>query len=732
MALCLVPDLPAVLLVLERLTELERQLKEDEGVPFASEAGVHLTALTADVTELEAARRAAHEHLEVETIENGKLRHKVHNMSDRVSEEMMAAVAAARDSNAEEMERLRHDLHLLARVQEEAGEKLQALLNQNKALRPERERARAEHEAAVAALNDQIDLKYTLQAQLDEKLQRLEELRSSIAAVQRERTPLEQSMASERKACAEEKDRLSREAAETAERIQLQAEAVGERRRELGRANGEKGEALRRLGGLRARAEQLDGVLRSAATSRTRCERTLEEEARRSGGLSRRLEAREKESRELERDVGATIKSLRGQIAAVEKKTEEGRASGALLAKSSSQVGEALERGRDEESEVRAEHVHASQQLEWSRLQLEECVASILLHGNDLRRMEKELEELREEEVRTRRALERSREEHRRDAEAAKAKIGQYEEDKRRFAQLLEEAKAGHEEHVEKTRSDISHAKRRYEELLQEEAELLRLKPQSADVDLLMSFTTRTETENRRKENALQQEVQQISAELHAVRRSTEEKRRALEEKEEALKEAEATWTDMKSRHERLSGELRRQKTELEVSVQETEDQTELLLRQEEELKAELEERQEAHTDALTERSSELRAVEVSIRNHSVILQQVRAENSRLHLYLRQVRASRRAEEQHQQEDQELRAETKHTTESLREAWTRDVTATQTSESRDDVLMASMTSLQDKLKSREQQLLKVSTILHHHMVEFSRRLGLQAAAQQHI
>ncbi|XP_037546374.1 trichohyalin-like [Nematolebias whitei] len=731
MALCLVPDFPAVLLVLEHLTELDRQLKED-GVPFASKARVHLTALTAAVSELEAARRAAHEHLEVETIENGKLRHQIKNMSDRMSEEMMADAAAARESNAEEMERLRKDLKLVSHLQEDAGEKLQALLNQNKTLHPEREQVKAEHEAVIAALNEQMNLKYNLQMQLDEKLQQMEELKSSFAAVQQERTSLEQNMALQRKACSEKKGRLSREADETVERIKLQVEAVDERREEFDRVNGKKEETLGRLGELRARVDTLESILKKVVTSRTQCEQKLEEEAQRHKELSQQIERQEKESRELKEAFSVTIKNLQEQIAAVEKKMEEDRASGLLLGKSLSQMCELLKHRRDEENEVRAECVHVSQQLEWSRLQLEECIASIVVHSKDVRKMEKETEELQEAEISTRRAFERNREELRRDMESAKEKISQYEEDKRRFSQLLEEAKSRHEEHVEKMRSDISHTKRRYEELLQEEAELLQLKPKSADIDFLISYMTQTEMENRQMEKILQQKVQQISAEIQAIRRSTEEKQRELEEKEEMLKEVEATWTEMKNRHDRLTSELRWQKTELELSIQDTKNQTEFLLGQEEDLKAELEELQETRTDMLSKRSSELRAMEVSICNHSVILEQVRVENSRLHLYISRVQAARQAKEQHQQEDQKLRPKTKDTMESLREAWRQDVTVTQKSESRDDVLLGSMNSMQNRLKTREKQLMNVSAILHHKMMDFSKRVGLQATATQQI
>ncbi|KAK5621826.1 hypothetical protein CRENBAI_011413 [Crenichthys baileyi] len=136
MASCMVPEFPAVLVALEHLKELDRQLRED-GVPFSAEGSVHLTALAAAISELEATRRVAREHLEVETIENSKLRHQVKTMSDRMSENILADRAAARASNAEQIEQLRRDLSLSSQIQEESKEKLHELLGQNKCFQGE-------------------------------------------------------------------------------------------------------------------------------------------------------------------------------------------------------------------------------------------------------------------------------------------------------------------------------------------------------------------------------------------------------------------------------------------------------------------------------------------------------------------------------------------------------------------------------------------------------------------
>lgn len=129
MASCLVPVFPALMVALERLKELEKQIIEDD-IPFSAEASLHLTEISAAITELEADRRAAHELLEVETIENSKLRHQMNNTRERMCQEMMADVAAARASNSEEIEQLKKYINTVSQLHffchcEEAGNALE-------------------------------------------------------------------------------------------------------------------------------------------------------------------------------------------------------------------------------------------------------------------------------------------------------------------------------------------------------------------------------------------------------------------------------------------------------------------------------------------------------------------------------------------------------------------------------------------------------------------------------
>ncbi|TTE07127.1 hypothetical protein Baya_14876 [Bagarius yarrelli] len=103
MAACLVPDQPAVNITLEHLEELDTQLRA-EGVAFSPEASHHLRETADAIKELEALRKAAHEELEVETIETGKLRHRLLSQRDGIISEISDRGDNVRRSRADQNE----------------------------------------------------------------------------------------------------------------------------------------------------------------------------------------------------------------------------------------------------------------------------------------------------------------------------------------------------------------------------------------------------------------------------------------------------------------------------------------------------------------------------------------------------------------------------------------------------------------------------------------------------
>ncbi|XP_054459891.1 coiled-coil domain-containing protein 175 [Anoplopoma fimbria] len=729
MASCLVPEFPAVLVALEHLKELDKQLKED-GVPFSPEASLHLMEITAAITGLEADRRAAHEHLEVETIENSKLRHQINNIRERMSQEMMEDVAAARASNAEEIEQLHKDLDSVSQLQEATVKRQETLLSHNEALYPERERAKAEHEEIIAAQNEQITLKYGLQRELDETQDRIEELKSCIAAVEQDKTALQQRMVLKREAFSVKKDNLSREVDQAEGKIKHHKQSIRSSRRELDRLDDKKREIHDHLGDLMMDMAKVESNLRRMAASRCQCEKHLQGETQKHHELRQQRETMKKELRELGEAFCVAVQRLKEEIAEVEGKIEEGRASRLLSQDSLAQIYKIFKHQRDEENEVRAEHFHVSQQLERSKLQLEERISSVVKHSKDIKEMEKQIRDLLEADTITKRVFERNQEELCDTVDTEKKNISHFEEEKRRLTLLLEETKRKQEEHVVKMTSDISNTRKRYQELRQEETALQKRQPKSASADLLTSHVTQCEVEYRKKETQHHEEIEQCTTETMSITRSHEEKQRELEEQEEMLKEVVAKWNEEQSRHQRLktlTSELRRKRNDLELSIHGLKERTGSLLQPKEEMKTKLEELRESYMDVLDKQASELRAVEMSIYDNSVKLEQVSVENSRLQLCIRQmtedVNGAREDKDRYRQEVHWFKRNIKTLFESLQDAWKEDLLVTGDCQNSDGVLLVSMSAMLNHLKTRRQQLGNVSTLLHHQMLDFSKRLG---------
>ncbi|XP_059199475.1 trichohyalin [Centropristis striata] len=729
MASCLVPDFPAVLAALEHLKELDKQLKE-ERVSFSPEASLHLTEITAAVTELEADRRAAHEHLEVETIENSKLRHQINNLRERMSQEIMADVAAARASNAEEIEELHKDLHTVSQLQEATVRRQEVLQSQNEELCPQREQVKAEHEEIIAAQNEQITVKYGLQMQLDRTRDQIEELESCIAAVGQETITLQQKMVVEREAVAVKKENLTREVDQVEEKIKQEKQTIRSSRRELNLLNDKKQEAQDRLSELMFDVANLEGNARRMAESRSLCEKHLQAETQKHQELKLQRETLKKELLELGEAFKETVKCLKEEIGTVESRIKQGRTSRLQCQNSLAQIYEVFKHQREEENEVKVEYFYVSQQLERSKLQLEERIASIVKHGKQIKEMDKQIAELREVDTITKRVFERNQEELSDNMDTEKKNISQLEEEKSRLTWLLEEETRKQEEHVEKMTSEISSTRRRYQELREEEAALQKRQPKSVDANLLISHTAQCEEEFRQKETKRKEEIEKCTLETESIMRSNEEKQREVEEEEEMLKEVEAKWNEEQTRNKTLkalTSDLRRKRSDLERSIEVMKEETVCLLQPKDEMKEELEEMRKSYMEVLDKQASELRAVEVNVYDNSVKLEQVGVENSRLRLRITQmkeeVRGAGEDRDRYRQEVQQFKQDIQDLVQGLQDAWREDSLVSQDGQSRDGVLLVSMGDMLDQLKTRRQQLGRVCSLLHQHMLNFSRRLG---------
>ncbi|XP_037327393.2 coiled-coil domain-containing protein 175 [Pungitius pungitius] len=729
MASCRVPDFPALMVAVERLKELEKQIMEDD-MPFSAQASLHLTKISAAITELEADRRVVHELLEVETIENSKLRHHMNNTRERMSREMMADVAAARASNSEEIEQLKKHINTVSQLQEATVKRQETLFRQNEALCPQREQVKAEHEEVIAVQNEQITLKYMLQRALDETRDRIEELKSCTAAAKQDKLTLQQKMVLEREAFTLQRDHLSKCLARAEGRVKQQKQSIRRGVEELDRQNVKEQETHDRLGQLMIDVAKLESKLRKLAASRCQYGKQLRGETQKLQELSQQREILKTDMRELREAFRDAAQRLKEHIATVETKIEEGRASRLLHQDSLAQIYEMFKHQRDEEDGVRAEHFHVLQQLERSKLQLEDRIASKVKHSNEIKEMDKQIQELLEADTITKRMFERNQGVLCNNIDTEKKNICHFEEEERRLTRMLAEARRKQEEHVAKITSDISSTRRRYQQLRQEEMALEARQPESTNADLLMSNTAQRESKYRQEESKHHEEIEQLAAKALRITRSHVEKQKEVEEQEELLNEVVAKWNEEQSRQRRinaLTSELRGKREHLELLIGGLKERTGSLLQPKEEMKARLEELRGRYKDALDQRASQLGAVEVSLYEDRADLEQVGLENSRLRLCVSQMTgdADRVREDtcRYRREAQRLQRDTEASSESLRDAWNKDSLVTRDHQNSDGGLLVSMGGLLNHLQTRAQQLGNVSTLLHHQSLDFSRRLG---------
>lgn len=733
MASYLVPGFPSVTDALEHLRELDNELRED-GIAFSAEASFHLSKITAAVTELEGHQRAAQERLEAETTENSKLALRIATTKETMRQEIMAGAAAVRTCGAAERDQLQKDLIEVSQLQDATTKRQADLVRQNEMLHAEKQQAKAEHEALVAALNDQVDVKNGLQMQLDRSREQIEELTSCTVTAEQDKIKLQKRMELEREAFTVKRENVCRE---VEEEIRQQKQVVRKGRKALARVNVTKQEAQERLKELTFQMATLESSLLQVTASRSQCEKQLERQTQTHQQLEEKKELLKKDLQQSKVTSSTLMQRLKEDVTTLERETEEGRASRELHRDSLAHLWQTLKQQQVEESKARAEGLRAEQQLQKSKLQLDECVASIATHRKEIREMDEQVTALWQASALNQRLLERDLQQMSSTMEAQRRTLVHLEEEKEQLAELLETARSQQEERVAKLTSDIRSSKRRYQELLQEEAALQEQQPVRLDAELLRRRLKRREAKSREEEARQRQEVERYATDADIITQRNEENQMQVEEEEERLKVVEAAWRAEELRHTRMTSlvdELKKREADLERMLLDLKEKSSSLLQPRQEAKAQLEQVWKSSMEMLESQTSELRDAEMSIYDCGVKAEQVRMENSRFHLCIRQMREDvSRAEEdgdRYQEETRLLRQQVQGMLDSLQQRWKEDATATRDHQSRDGGLLRAMKVTRSRLRTRREELETVSALLQQQTAEFSRQLGDRAVPVQ--
>ncbi|XP_056891607.1 golgin subfamily A member 6-like protein 6 [Takifugu flavidus] len=730
MASCLVPEFPAVSDALEHLRELDNELRED-GMAFSAEASVHLSGMTAAITELEGYRRAAQESLEAEKTANGTLARHIDDAKEAARREITADVAEGRASRAAEVDGLQKHLVDVSQRRDAIEERQKELVRQNGTLHHEKERVEAELEALVAALNDQLSMNKGLQTQLEQSREQTEVLAGGTVRAERDKIQLREQMEVEREALAAARQHLDREVQQVEEEIKQRMEEVRRRRTELGRALGKKQETQEHLRELSSQTATLESSLQRVTESRSRCEKQLEGETQKHQHLKEKKEVLEKDLQESKVTSSSLIQHLSEEISRMESEIEEGQAWRGRHRDSLAQIHQTLKQQQEEERRARAEGFRVVQLLQRSTLQLDQRVACISHHRKEVREMEEQMAALRQAGVLGKRTLERELQEMSTSVEAHGRTIHHFEEERKQLEELLDTGRRKQEAHVAKLTSDIRSARRRYQELLQEEAALQKQqRPGSMDADLLARRLEQRRAKYGEEEARQREEVEQHAADAEGICQGIEEKQRQAEEEEKRLKEAEAMWMEEEVRHrgmERMIEELEKREAELERTLLELKEKTSSLLQPRSELKAQLEDVQRRYMGMVGNQMSELRRAEMSIYECLVKEEQVRLENSRFRLSVTAMTEDvGRAEDdgdRYQEETRLLRQEVRDVLDGLRERWGEDVSVLRDHQRRDGDLLTAMNITRKRLETRREQLENLSTRLEQQVLALSPQLG---------
>ncbi|KAM9568104.1 coiled-coil domain-containing protein 175 [Salvelinus alpinus] len=729
MASCLVPDFPAVLVALEHLGELDKQLR-NEGVPFSPEASHHLKEIAAAITELETSRRVVHEQLEVETIETSKLRHQYQNIHDDVQNEISAGVAAARNINAGQITQLQDELNSIVLEIELMEEKQEVLEKQNAILYPERELVKGDHENVINQLNYQLSEKGKKQILLNETMNEIKEGKAKITDVETAKVELEEAMIQERKTFAETNENLQRECEEVINNIQNQKKNNEKKRRELDIFLPELLDKEDKVTEQKKHILQLEQSIAKLTASEIQYKEQLADEINTFEELVLQKEFHVKELDEVRIVFELKVQALQEKIVEVDGEMEEGQIVNAIRLESIAKMSDRFKAQRKEEDDVMAEHLNVSRRLEKSRLRLEERVASIAKHKIEIREMDEEIKQLHETNIVNADLFERNVDELHGQLNKEKKNIAIFEVEKEELCQSLENLKKDQVQHVKEVNSNIGLTRRRYEELLEEEKKLRDHVFMGALIELLSNKIVKAEEGNEQITISYNAEIQQFITEAESVTQSRLEKEEDLKGKESILEEAEAQFDIDQSRHQKLknhTSELKSKNNHLELFIQDMKESTSTLLKPKEDMKRSLEGLREKHMELLTSHAADIIATEKSIYDKGMMLEQVNMENSRLHVCIEQMKEdiwnTRKDQERHTKEIGWLKEEVHSLFESLFDAWAEDTVVTEESSERDHKILEAIYRLMTKIHDRKFQLGDINSRLEEELKGISSLLA---------
>ncbi|BFZ07178.1 hypothetical protein BsWGS_10216 [Bradybaena similaris] len=215
-----------------RLQELGDRMRSGEFF-FEDTDVINLEQVISAINELEDERILMHERLETETIKCSILRHDLKMLPQKIKDETMMAVNAARQLNTETLKNLQSQLDDINNSLLDLETRSDYLEKENIVLRPESELLRQQHEEIIEQLNQKMAEKAMMQITLNETRDHVKQINQNIVDLEDGMVQLKEDLIQERNEAKFEKKQLRKVLIDTQIKTRHQKEQNVEKKKEL-------------------------------------------------------------------------------------------------------------------------------------------------------------------------------------------------------------------------------------------------------------------------------------------------------------------------------------------------------------------------------------------------------------------------------------------------------------------------------------------------------------------
>ncbi|KAL1257608.1 hypothetical protein QQF64_010852 [Cirrhinus molitorella] len=706
-------------------TSANKRLRE-EGVSFSQEASHHLRETAEAIKELESSRKAAREKLEVETIETSKLRHRTMNLEDDIRSEISACVTAAREGNAAELNRLQSELKAVVDDRQSMEEKQQLLEQENGVLIGERENIKENYEDVVDQMNQQLSNKASIQMLLTEKQNEIQSLKDKIVQVETAQQNLKENMVQKSKTFAESKHAVDKEIAEIVLKIKEQRKINAETRKELDIITSELQDKEETITQCEKHISQLVKNIASMMASKTMCKEWFHVEKSQKDELDRQKESHEHELLELAEAFEQKVQALQEQMVEVENEIKEEQKVKSALSEPLAKLSDIFSTQRKKEDDMIAEQHSLSKRLEENKLSRDEDVISIAKCKFEMKNMKEEMRQLHDANIINADMFTKTLEELENQLAKQNTSRAAVEAEREKIRQSRKTLKVEHEEYVSKINAAIGRTEKRYGELLEEKKKLQDHILLNSVIKDLTEELANTEEKGKQMEMNYQAEIQQLTSDAESITQAHKEKEQELKDQESILEMVESQFDIEHLKHQTLKNqitELETQRKHLELGIEEVTKQTAALVQPKEDLKRELMTLRARHMEMLTANAAVISAVEKSIYENKVMLEQVTMENSRLHVRIEQMKEeildSKKDKEKYTQEAKWMNKEVQSLFKTLTDTWNMDVLLTEESANQEQKIVENIYNLTVRIQERKHHISDINNRLEKELVGMS-------------